>query len=269
MKEGLILVYMVAGLSSRFGGKIKQFAQISDNGQTLIEKSIEQALPAGFTKIIFIVGNKTEQPFKEKFGNNYKGIPVEYALQTFDEETRDRPWGTADALASTKKIIDSPFVILNGDDLYGEETFKIIADHLKNSKENVTVGYTLSKVLPEEGATNRAIYEIEEGYVKSLEMEKSKLHEINLKPEDLCSMNIFGLQLETLNLLVETISNFKEKHKGDRKIECYLPVELSNLIKENKIKMEIYPTQSKWFGITNPGDEEIIKRELESEERGN
>ena len=51
----IALVYMVAGLSSRFGGEIKQFAKVGPNNETLIEYSLNQALPAGFTKIVFIV----------------------------------------------------------------------------------------------------------------------------------------------------------------------------------------------------------------------
>ena len=67
MDKKISLVYMVAGMSSRFGGRIKQFAKVGPNDSTLIEYSLQQALPAGFSKIIFIVGKMTEQPFKEKF----------------------------------------------------------------------------------------------------------------------------------------------------------------------------------------------------------
>jgi len=56
------IIYMVAGISSRFGGKIKQFAKITKT-QTLIEYSLDQALKAGFNKIninnISINRNKT------------------------------------------------------------------------------------------------------------------------------------------------------------------------------------------------------------------
>jgi len=51
-------------------------------------------------------------------------------LQKFDEATRERPWGTADALMSAAAILDCPFIICNGDDIYGESTFKTLADHL-------------------------------------------------------------------------------------------------------------------------------------------
>ena len=43
-KKDIALVYMVAGMSSRFGGKIKQFAKVGANGETLIEVSLKQAL---------------------------------------------------------------------------------------------------------------------------------------------------------------------------------------------------------------------------------
>jgi len=41
-----------------------------------------------------------------------------------------------------------------------------------------------------------------------------------------------------------------------------LPTELSRLIKENKIKMKLYPCNEKWLGITNPEDEEIVRKML-------
>lgn len=266
MKQDIALVYMVAGMSSRFGGKIKQFAKVTDS-ETLIEYSINQAIKSGFTKIIFIVGNKTEQPFKEKFGNEYRGIPVYYALQEYDETKRDRPWGTTDALCSAKEIITEPFIVCNGDDIYGEKAFEILANHLKNRNEEATLGYKLINVIPETGKTHRGIFEIDKNnYVKSLtetfNIEKANLQATNSKSDDLCSMNIFALHPKTLKMLDEKLKIFKEKNKEDRKIEFLLPSEISNLIKENKIKMKIYPCNEKWFGITNPGDEDIIKEQL-------
>ena len=95
MNKNISLVYMVAWMSSRFGWKIKQFAQVGINWSTLMEYSLNQALKSNFSKIIFIVGKMTAIPFKEKFWNNYKWIPVYYALQTFDEQKRDRQIGRA------------------------------------------------------------------------------------------------------------------------------------------------------------------------------
>ena len=50
----MYVVFLVAGMSSRYGGKLKQLAKVGKNGETLIEVSVNQALSAGFTKLIFI-----------------------------------------------------------------------------------------------------------------------------------------------------------------------------------------------------------------------
>lgn len=257
---------MVAGLSSRFEGKIKQFTQVGPNQETLIEYSLNQALPAGFDKIIFIVGEKTQQPFKEKFGNSYKGISVFYALQNYNKEKRDKPWGTADAICSALDLIKEPCIVCNGDDIYGKESFKILYNHLQKSQEDVTLGYVLKDVLPDLGSVNRGIFKTENHYVTNIQevfgISRLNLNERNLTLENMCSMNIFGLHQETVEKLKNILKSFKDKNKGDRTVECLLPVEISNLIQYNQIKMKIYPTSDKWLGITNPEDEIIVREEL-------
>lgn len=267
MKENISLVYMVAWMSSRFWWKIKQFAKVWPNNSTLIEYSINQALKSWIKKIIFIVGKMTKEPFQEKFWNEYMWVPIYYAEQTFEEKHRDKPRWTVDALCSATKFIDWPFVVCNWDDIYWENSFKILTEHLKESDELVSLWYILKNVIPEKGSTNRWIFKTDKNnYVQKIEeniwIEKDKLTERWLKKDDLASMNIFGLNKITLNLLNEKLKKFKEKNKWDRKIECYLPIEISNIMKENWIKMKIYSTPDKWFGVTNPEDEEIIKKQI-------
>lgn len=261
------IVYMVAGLSSRFGNKIKAFEKVGPNGEMLIEYSINQALKAGFNKIIFIVGNKTENAFKEKFGNKFKEIEIVYAKQSYDEKERDKPWGTVDALCAGKEIINFPFVVCNGDDIYGENTFKILYNHLNVSNEEASAGYILGGVLPESGSANRGIFSInEDNSIKEIRevynIKKDRLNEFGLNGNDICSMNIFALHPETIKYLESELMYFKEKNKEDRKVECLLPNILSELIKKEKIKMKLYLTKDNWFGITNHGDETIVGNEL-------
>jgi NDP-sugar pyrophosphorylase family protein len=265
MTKDIAIVYMVAGISSRFGGKIKQFAKVGPNDETLIEYSLKQALAAGFTKIVFIVGNKTEEPFKEKFGDNFNGIPVLYARQGFDPEERDRPWGTCDAVCTVKDVLDCPFVVCNGDDLYGIKVFKILYDHLQNSEEAATVGYRLEVVLPESGTVNRGIFEIDENNCIKAITEAFNISREDLKLQklsDSCSMNIFALYPETVSLLTNKLESFKEQNKGDRKIECLIQHKLTELIQEKRLSIKLYPVSEPWIGVTNPGDEEKVKEFL-------
>jgi len=193
---------MVAGLSSRFGGKIKQFAEVGPNKETFIEYSINQALKNPFSKIIFIVGNMTEQPFKEKFGDNYKGIPVEYALQTFDPKTRDKPWGTGDALVSATALIESPCVVCNGDDIYGEAAYEKIFDHLRQTTEDAVMTLKLSNMLPEKGEVTRGIFTVENDYltnaIEVFNLSKLNYKEKGLNEESPVNINLFGLQHSTI-----------------------------------------------------------------------
>ena len=264
--ENVAIVYMAAGLSSRFGGKIKQFAVVGENGESLIEYSLNQAVSAGFSKIIFIVGEKTEKPFKEIFGDNYKRVPVFYAFQNYNKEKRDRPWGTTDSLCSAKNIIDCDFVICNGDDIYGEKVFRVLIRHLKNKNSNASIGYRLGRVLSDKGGVNRAVYQVNGNNINSItevfDITKENLKSKNLSEISLCSMNIFAFHPQVLDLFEKILVDFKEKHKDDRKIECLLPNDIDSLIKKGKITMELYPTDEQWFGVTNPGDEVIIRKSL-------
>lgn len=264
----IVLVYMVAGMSSRFGGKIKQFAKVGPNNTTLMEYSMKQSLAAGFTKIIFIVWKMTKEPFMEMFGDNYNWIPVYYAEQTFDPELRDKPRWTMDALCSAIEFIDCPFVVCNWDDLYGANSFKLIVDNMKKSDDAVTIWYVLENVLSKEWTVNRWIFDIDENWyianiTETLGIAESNLSELNLTWKELCSMNLFGLDNKTLVQLDEILKNFKNTHIWDRKSECYLPTELANLIKEWKLKMKIFPTPDTWLGVTNPQDEEIVRKQIE------
>ncbi|MEM4330952.1 MAG: sugar phosphate nucleotidyltransferase [Candidatus Pacearchaeota archaeon] len=269
MKKDISLVYMVAGVSSRFGGNIKPLTEVGPNKETLIEYSLNQALKNSFYNIIFIVGNKTEIPFKEKFGRKYRNLPVYYSLQKYDESKRDKPWGTLEALCTIKTIVSPSFIVCNGDDLYGEECFEILFEHLQkdNRAINATVGFDLEKVLPDGQKVNRAIFELDEkNYVKDIyeviNLEKNSLSSLGLSLNTNCSMNIFALYKEVIPLLEKEFFLLKEKYNNDRKIEFLLPNTLGKLCREEKILLKLYSTNSSWLGITYPGDEKILREKL-------
>jgi len=267
-----LLVYMVAGLSSRFGGKIKQLTRVGKNNETFIECSIQQALKGTnneISNIIFIVGEKTFLPFKELFKNNFKGIPIYYVKQTYDIEKRDRPWGTADAVITIKNIINEPYIICNGDDLYGENSFNKLLEHFKKNKEikeNAVIAKPLLETLPELGEVTRGVFKTKDNYLQEaievFNISRINIKEKNLTKNSLCNINLFGLYPEVIIKLDQRVRLFKEKNKNDRRMECFIHVELAELCKNNEIKIRVYKSKEKWLGITNPEDEEIVRKEL-------
>ena len=252
------LVYLVAGISSRFGGAIKQFAAVRDDGKTLIEHSIQQAMKADFDRIVFIVGNLTEESFRKKFGTSYMGVPVFYALQRYEGKIRDRPWGTADALVTIKEHIDGPFVICNGDDIYGPDAFRTLVEHLKTSKESATVGYRLKETLSGSGTVNRGILTVQDGHYVQQIKETLDIDEKTASSESqdrLCSVNLFGFHQSFIALLEAAVTEFKRTTPvTDRTRECYLPEEVSKLISAGAVRVRLYEATERWQGITYQSD---------------
>ena len=260
----MYIVFMVAGMSSRYGGKLKQLAKVGKNGETLIEVSVNQALTSPFTKVIFITNELTEDNFKLVFGDTYKGLPVEYIRQEWDKSTRDRPWGTTGAVCSLVGKVDQPFILVNSDDLYGEETFRSGFSLLSETKNNIIGGCLLEKTMPKERETlvNRGVIRVHNetqkvlGIKEMLKISREKNPELLNKP---ASVNFLGLLPKTVDFLETILRDFQKEHATDRKIECLLPDNLDFLIKYNFITMDYFEIKNKIYGITYPGDEELIK----------
>ncbi|MFB6131412.1 MAG: bifunctional sugar-1-phosphate nucleotidylyltransferase/acetyltransferase [Salinigranum sp.] len=80
-------------------------------GRPLSAHAVEAAVDAGASRVILVVGYMGEV-VRQHFGDEYAGVPVEYAVQT---EQR----GTADAVrAANDRLRDDDFAVLNGDALY-------------------------------------------------------------------------------------------------------------------------------------------------------
>ena len=251
---------MVAGMSSRFGGKPKQMAKIGPNGMTLIEFSVLQALTQQFSKIVFITNEDTEYLFRNIFMDDYYQVPVLYIRQQYNKNIRDRPWGTTDAICRLNKYINEPFILCNGDDIYGESTFEKGYNLIKNTMSNIIGGLPVIETMPLKGTVNRGVIKINGNMVSSLEeMLNISIDNNSELMNELTSVNFIGLQPRVLNLLSNILAKFKINHTGDRRIECLLPDDLNNLIQNKKIKIYFFEIKNKVIGITNPGDEIIVK----------
>lgn len=257
------IVFMIAGMSSRFGGKAKQLEKVGPSNETLIEFSVNQALKNNFSQLVFITNPTNEDKFIQIFGYKYQNRPVKYLKQTYDETKRIRPWGTTDAICVLHQKIFEPFIIVNGDDIYGEEAFKTGFNLIINKKINIIGTIKLLKTLPENGTVNRGVIQVDNGTVNKIEEIMNITKQANQELYDsLANINFIGLQPDVLELLFNILCKFKNEHQTDKKIECLLPNNLSQLIHEKLITMEYFLIENDILGITNPGDELILKQKL-------
>lgn len=278
------LVVLAAGIGSRYGQGIKQLAKMDDNGYTIIDYSIYDAIKAGFNKVVFIIRKDIEQDFKEIIGNRIeKIVEVEYAYQDMDlpkgfESPKDRkkPWGTVDALLSTKNIVKEPFLIINADDYYGKGVFDSLHEFLVTSDKKIDdklqiamAGYKLKNTLSDKGAVTRGVsigneenklVDIIETHEIKLEKDgkmssKENLDSDILNLETTVSMNLWASFPEFIDMSEDYFIKYLEKNKENLdSCEYVLPEMIGELIKENKADVTILPTNDKWIGITYKED---------------
>ena len=67
------LVVLAAGMGSRYGG-LKQLDTMSDEGDTIIDFSLYDAIEAGFSKVVFIIREEFKERFVEIFAFSMKTI---------------------------------------------------------------------------------------------------------------------------------------------------------------------------------------------------
>lgn len=262
----MIIAIMVAGMSSRFGGELKQLAKVGKNGEPLIQVILDQALTAPFKKIIFITNSKTEHHFIYLFGCQYKGIPTQYIRQEWDESIRDRPWGTADAIASLAGKVFESCIFINSDDIYGPQAFNEGYNLMHKTKNNIIGGCVLERTMPDDPdvLANRGVILTDDKNKKVKEMREMLKISRNKNPElmkALASVNFLGLTPNMLFYLRDMVEDFKNINKGDRKIECLLP-NMLNKILETRITMNYFVIENEVMGITYPGDEEKVREKL-------
>ena len=277
----MTLVIMAAGMGSRFGG-LKQIEPVGPNGEFIIDYSIYDAKRSGFDKIVFIIKEENYEVFKETIGKRVEGkIKVEYVFQNNLNvpieipKERVKPLGTAHAILCCKGLVNENFAVINADDFYGYNAYKVLAENLRKTKDEfLMVSYLLGQTLTKSGKVKRGVCHkngeyltditesevIEEnGKLVGTELDTGK--EINVDKNTLVSMNMFGFTPKIFELLEKNFKDFLLSH-DIMKSEYLIPSELSKYIKEEIIKLRVLETDSKWFGITYKEDKEEFTEEI-------
>jgi len=263
-------------MGSRYGGN-KQLDGIGPNGEIIMDYSIHDAINAGFTKVVFIIRTDLKDAFDEHYKNRFQGkIKMEYAFQNeYTQHTsefeakRKKPWGTTHAILAAKHLINEPFVVINADDYYGQESFSEVVDAMKKLKEDeyLIMGYGLLNTLSDHGTVNRGVCQVDgnmklTGIKETLAISKSGdkiTYEENgsthsLDADTYVSMNFWGFPASVLHRFENMFVDFVKENNEDPKSECFIPVEVDNLMNEGKASVKVVPTSASWLGVTYQED---------------
>ncbi|MEY8402841.1 sugar phosphate nucleotidyltransferase [Oscillospiraceae bacterium 44-34] len=282
-----VLVIMAAGMGSRYGG-LKQLDPVGNHGQLIIDYSIYDARRAGFETVVFVIKPEIEADFKEAIGDRVsKVMDVKYTYQLKEDlpegytvpAGRAKPWGTAHAALSVRKLVDGPFAIINADDYYGPKAFQEIYSYLSDHEdgdvyEYVMVGYLLKNTVTENGTVARGVCEETADHFLTQVTERTKIEKgeppryteddgqtwTDLPADTIVSMNMWGF---TRSFLDEALARFpafldKALAENPEKGEYFLPTVVSQLIDEGKARVKVLRSEDKWYGVTYREDKPTV-----------
>mgnify|MGYP001177062707 FL=1 len=281
MKDITLLV-MAAGMGSRYGG-LKQLDPVGPNGETIIDYSVYDAIRSGFNKVVFIIRREFEKEFKSQITNKYEGsIKVEFAFQelnalpnNFDcPEGRIKPWGTGQAILTASGLINEPFVAINGDDFYGRDSYRVIADYYKSGGDSFSmVAFQLGNTLSDFGGVSRGLCAVENGLLSTV----VETHNIKrgaegvTSDEDIAfdgtepvSMNVWGFTPDLFGHLESMFHDFLEREGKEVKSEFLIPSVVNNLIHANIKHVKVLRTDSSWFGVTYKEDKPYVVKQIQA-----
>ncbi len=279
------LVILAAGMASRYGS-MKQIQGFGPGGETIMDYSIYDAIRAGFGKVVFIIRREFADSFKEIFEARLENhIEVAYAYQDLEAFTegydfpaeRSKPWGTSHAVLCAMNQVAEPFAVINADDFYGHDAFKMAADFLTNDcneKNYAIVGYDLLKTLSDYGTVNRGVCTLDEvgnlaGITERINISKKGnviTCEDGLEPRELpldtkVSMNFWCFDPSFFSYTQKLFREFLQNHGQEVKSEFFIPIVADQFIKEGG-RVEIIPTTSSWFGVTYKEDAPFVANSL-------
>jgi hypothetical protein len=281
MNNNLTLLVLAAGVGSRYGG-LKQIDPIGPGGETIIDYSIHDAIRAGFNKVVFVIRREIETAFRESIGSRFEPrVSVEYVFQELDKlppgfsvpPNRTKPWGTGHAILMGAEVINEPFGVVNGDDFYGPNSFRVLAEQLRSgAKDCAMVGFTLRNTLSEFGSVARGVCQTNgDGFLHSVtELAKIEREGVGarytdgvggfhpLSGDETVSMNMWGFAPAIFGHLRGQFAEFLKANMQNEKAEFYIPSVVNVLIVTGQGRCRVLRTPDAWFGVTYREDRPFV-----------
>lgn len=283
-----VLVIMAAGMGSRYGG-LKQIDPVDEEGHIIMDFSMYDAKQAGFEKVIFIIKRENEADFREAVGDRMsKYMEVSYAFQELQNipeeyevpEGRVKPWGTAHAVLSCIDQIDGPFAVINADDYYGQEAFRLIYDYLATHQDDdkyryTMVGYQLGNTVTDNGHVARGVCDMNENGELVAIHERTRIEKreggiayteddgktwTEVPADTTVSMNMWGFTKSILKEIKDGFPAFLEEGLKTNPMKCeyFLPTVVSNLLEADQATVAVLKSADKWYGVTYKEDKPVV-----------
>jgi len=284
----ITLLILAAGMGSRFGG-MKQLAELGPNGETIMDYSVDDAIEAGFTKVVFVIRKTMQEAFDLQILSKYKHkIKCESVYQELDalpkgfqkHPERENPYGTAHAILVAKDAIKEPFAVINADDFYSRKAFFAMAEFLRLQTQDekpvfAMIGYPLKNTLSEHGTVSRGVCQVNENrdLMAITEMRKiqrvgehiyneEENHRFELTGNEPVSMNFWGFTPYFFTFLNDLFIQFLKTNNHNPKSEFPIPDAINYFITNLLSTIKVIDCDAEWFGVTYQADKPWVMERL-------
>ena len=265
---------MAAGLGTRFGGP-KQLEPVGPNDEPIFAITAAAAARAGIKRLILVTRAEVEERLLAAADTHVSGMEVVSVRQDLAGPPRTRPWGTAHAVAACADVLDGPFGVANGDDLYGNPSLSLLADALGDRPDEGTlVSFELAGTLSPHGGVSRGICDVVDGTLTSV----VETHGLKADPNDAeggvvddsggryrndtsASMNLWGLPRRAALNMAERFQRFLADDPGPDD-EFLLPTEIAHMMSRGALRVGVVPSSGRWTGLTHRDDLPAVRAAL-------
>ena len=192
-------------------------------------------------------------------------------------EGRVKPFGTSHAvLCAREEIGDAPFAVINADDYYGKDAFRVIYNFLRTTENGqyCMVGYRLDNTVTDHGSVARGVCAVsQDGYLTDIVERTQILKQENgivftedgetffpLADDTIVSMNMWGLTPDFMDALEKGFPEFLQTAvpKNPMKAEYLLPRSVDARLKSGAATAKVLHSQDRWYGVTYAADKPLV-----------
>jgi len=277
----LTLVLLAAGAGTRFGGP-KQLEPVGANDEPVFAITAKQAARAGFERLVIVTTEALRPRIEDAAERFVDNLAVDVVCQDAVPPLRTPPWGTAHAVAVCQRVIRGPFGVANGDDLYGDPSFDLLADALRSADHHdrpraTIVSFELARVLSPNGGVSRGICDVaDDGRLRRI----TETHQVRRRdllsgpivgPDGTVfaehtptSMNLWGVPSGVIDALADGFETFRAHASPDA--EYQFPTELARMADAGKLDIAVVASSGPWLGLTHRDELPTVRAALRSGE---
>ena len=184
-----------------------------------------------------------------------------------------------------KDVIKEPFCVINCDDFYNRDAFRVIGKFLSELPEGsrgqyAMVGFRVANTLSENGTVSRGICSKNDEGCLTTCVERTKIARVDgkvayradnkddgewveISENTPVSMNMWGFTPDYFDYSEEYFKEFlaDPENQKNLKSEFFIPLMVNKLITEGTATCKVLDTTSKWFGVTYAEDRpETVER---------